>query len=58
MSDDLNNKGMADRDRINVNEIHELVYWSQSLEVTEKKLKETVAKVGPMVRDVKKALGK
>jgi hypothetical protein len=58
MSDDKQKTGSADRDRINIHEDYELRDWSQSLGVTPEELKKAVEKVGPMVEDVKKELGK
>lgn len=58
MSDDLKNRGAADRVRINVNEDHEVRYWTKEFGISEEKLRETVARVGVMVADVRKALGK
>ncbi|WP_006575424.1 DUF3606 domain-containing protein [Cupriavidus sp. HPC(L)] len=58
MSDDLQKRGPADRSRINVNEQWELHYWSARFGVTPQALKNAVAKVGVMVTDVQKYLGK
>lgn len=58
MSDDKSVRGPADAQRINVNEDYEVQYWTTELEITEDKLRETVKKVGVMVADVRKALGK
>ncbi len=58
MSDDKTKSGAGDRERINVSEDYELRDWSKSLGVTPEKLKEAVQKVGPMVDDVKRELGK
>jgi Protein of unknown function (DUF3606) len=58
MSDDLQNRGAADRNRINVHEAHELRYWTKALGVTEEQLKAAVAKVGVMAVDVRRHLGK
>jgi hypothetical protein len=58
MADDTSKRGPADRTRINVNESWELRYWTETLGVTEQKLRDTVKKVGVMVADVKKELGK
>jgi hypothetical protein len=57
MADDLSKRGKSDRDRINVNEAHELRDWSRSLGCTEQQLKDAVKKVGVMVADVKRHLG-
>jgi hypothetical protein len=58
MADDTAKRDYRDRDRINVHEDYELGYWSKELGVTPEKLKQTVEKVGVMVTDVRKALGK
>lgn len=39
MSDDLKNKGAQDRLRINVNEDHELTYWTKELNCTADELR-------------------
>lgn len=46
MSDDLKNRGAQDRSRINVNEAHELHYWTKELNVSEDQLREAVQAVG------------
>ena len=56
MADDLGNRGSQDRSRINVNEQHELRYWTQALGVTEAKLRSAVAAAGTGVAAVKKYL--
>lgn len=58
MADDLKNRGPADRARVNINEVHELRYWTEKFGVTENALKAAVDRVGPMAADVAKALGK
>lgn len=58
MSDDLKNRGPQDRSRINVNEDHELRYWSKELGVSESRLKEAVKAAGVSVQAVKEHLGK
>jgi hypothetical protein len=58
MADDKSKTGGQDRDRINVNEDYELRDWSEKLGVTPDRLKEVVDRVGPMVDDVRKELGK
>jgi hypothetical protein len=58
MADDTAKRDYRDRDRINVHEEYEVRYWSKELGVTPEKLKQTVEKVGVMVTDVRKALGK
>jgi hypothetical protein len=58
MPDDKTKTGPADDKRVNVHEDYELRYWSGKFGVTPEKLKDAVRKVGPMVDDVKKELGK
>ena len=58
MSDDVNNRGSQDRDRINVHEEHEVRYWTKELGVSEARLKDLVQTHGLMVKDIRKALGK
>lgn len=58
MADDKSKTGGQDRSRINVNEDYELRDWSKKFGVTPSELKKAVEKVGPMVADVKKELGK
>ena len=56
MADDLTKRGRPDRDRINVDEDHELTYWSEKFGVSRDRLREAVAKVGPMVNRVEQEL--
>ncbi len=58
MADDLKNTGKQDDIRINVNQDHEVAYWTKELGVTAARLREVVAKVGPLVKNVRKDLGK
>lgn len=57
MADDRTKRGLADAARINVNEEHELRYWSKTLNASEAELREAVAKVGVMAKDVRAHLG-
>jgi hypothetical protein len=57
MADDKTQTGRADRERINVNEDYELRDWSAKLGVTSWEVKAAVRKVGPMAKDVARALG-
>ena len=57
MSDDLKNRGPADRARVNVHEEWERRWWSEHYGVNEARLKEAVEKAGVMSEDVKKYLG-
>lgn len=58
MSDDLANTGAQDRSRINVNEPHEVRYWTQRLGVSEADLRKAVADVGVSAKTVAEHLGK
>jgi len=56
MSDDLSNKGPADRSRINVNEDYELKYWAKALAASELEIREAVKAVGPSAEKVRALL--
>ncbi|CAB3846688.1 hypothetical protein LMG26689_01757 [Achromobacter animicus] len=58
MSDDLSKRGPQDRSRINVNEPHELRYWTQALGVSEAQLRDAVKAVGPSATAVREHLRK
>lgn len=58
MADDLKKRGKPDQDRINVDEAWERKRWAKHFGISEDQLGETVRLHGPMVKDVKKALGK
>lgn len=58
MADNPDDRGPRDRSRINVNQPHELQYWSRKLGVTEQELRSAVEKAGPMVDNVQRQLGK
>jgi uncharacterized protein DUF3606 len=53
MADDLKQTGRQDDERINSDQDHELAYWSQKLGVSRDELREAVAKVGSMVKNVR-----
>jgi hypothetical protein len=57
MADDLTQRGPQDAARINVNEHHELRYWTQTFGVTEAKLRSAVAAAGTSTEAVRKYLG-
>ena len=48
-------RAIPDRSRINLDEIHEVKYWTRELRVSESKLKELVAKVGAAADKVRRA---
>ena len=58
MPDDPSKRGKPDQDRINVHEDWERKHWAKELGISEDRLRELVKLHGPMVKDVKKALGK
>jgi hypothetical protein len=57
MADDLTNRGAQDRSRINVNEKHEVRYWTQKWDISEEQLAAAVKKVGVSVDAVARELG-
>ena len=56
MSDDLKKTGAADRTRINVNEEHELSYWTEKFGCSRAELKAAVKAAGVMAKDVEAKL--
>jgi hypothetical protein len=58
MSDDLKNRGPADRSKINVHEKWEVDYWTKHFGVSEQKLRDAVKAVGVSADAVKRHLGK
>ena len=58
MADNLTDRGPQDRTRINVNQPHEVRYWSRKLGVSEEALRSAVQTAGPMVDKVQQHLGK
>lgn len=58
MPDDKTKKGPADRERVNIHEPYEVEYWTKHFGVTAQQLKDCVQRVGPMVSNVKRCLGK
>lgn len=54
MADNPALRGGQDRSRIDVNEKHELAYWTKKFRVSRDELKAAVADVGPLVADVEK----
>jgi hypothetical protein len=58
MPDNLHQRGKPDRDRINVHEPWELRDWAKHFGASEDKVREAVQRVGVMVTDVKRYLGK
>jgi len=58
MADDRDNRGSADRTRINMEEDYEVRYWTQKWRVSREQLAAAVRAVGVMAADVAKKLGK
>lgn len=56
MSDNLQDRGLTDRARINIEEPWEVRYWCHRLGCTEEELRDAVGKAGVMVNDVKEVL--
>ncbi|KFN42355.1 DUF3606 domain-containing protein [Arenimonas oryziterrae] len=56
MSDDLKNRGPADRSRVNVNEDWELRYWTAHFNTTPEKLRAAVKAVGVSAAAVQRHL--
>jgi hypothetical protein len=56
MADDPRETRPQDAQRVNVNQEHELRYWSHKLGVSPEQLKKVVARVGPMADDVERAI--
>jgi uncharacterized protein DUF3606 len=58
MADDHNDRSPRDRQRINMSEDDEVLYWSKKWGVSREQLSEAVRKVGPMSAAVGRLLGK
>jgi hypothetical protein len=58
MADNLKDRGAQDRARINVNEEHEVRYWTKKFGVSEDELKKAVESAGVSADAVAKKLGK
>jgi hypothetical protein len=56
MPDDTTKSGGQDRERINVNQAHELRDWAKSMKTTPEKLKEAVQAVGDRADKVREFL--
>jgi hypothetical protein len=56
MADDPKQPGKADDARINIEQDHELRYWSDKFGVSREELQSAVAKAGPLVRNVREHL--
>lgn len=57
MSDDLRKKGVQDRSRINMNEPHEVSYWTEKFGVTKEELQKAIETTGSnSAAEIQKAL--
>ena len=58
MADDLKQTGKPDDQRINVEQEHELSYWSKELGVSREELRDAVQQAGPVVKNVRQHLNR
>jgi hypothetical protein len=58
MTDEPLSRGGKDRTRIDLNDDHDLRYWSRRLNISRTDLKRAVDKVGVVAADVARYLGK
>ena len=58
MADDLKQTGKADDQRINVEQDHEMSYWSKELGVSREQLRDAVQQAGPLVKNVRQHLNR
>jgi Protein of unknown function (DUF3606) len=58
MPDNLKQTGKPDDQRINIEQDHELNYWSKELGVSRDELRNAVKQAGPVVRDVRQHLSR
>jgi hypothetical protein len=56
MSDNLKQTGKPDDSRINIEQDHELQYWSEKFGVSRDELRKAVQAAGPTVKDVQRHL--
>ncbi|KQY35507.1 hypothetical protein ASD38_02825 [Caulobacter sp. Root487D2Y] len=56
MADNLQDRGPQDRARVNVNEPHEVSYWTRKFGVTPDQLRDAVTEVGVSADAVEQAL--
>lgn len=58
MADDLKQTGKSDDSRINVEQDHEVRYWSEKFGVSPNEIRQAVGDAGPMVTDVQRYLNR
>jgi hypothetical protein len=56
MADDPDHRGPQDRMRIDIDQEHEVRYWTRELGVNENHLREAIREVGPMADRVRQHL--
>ena len=56
MADDLQERGPQDRSRINLEQEHEVRYWTKALGCSEEELRAAVKKVGSTAEAVRHAV--
>ena len=56
MTDNLTKRDQPDRSKINLNEAHEVRYWTKHLKISTEELERVVAKVGNSAAAVRKEL--
>jgi hypothetical protein len=56
MADNLKQTGKPDDARINIEQDHEVQYWSEKFGVSREQLKQAVRSAGPMAKDVQRHL--
>lgn len=58
MADDLKQTGRQDDQRINLDQDHEVNYWSKELGVSREELRRAVEQAGPTVKNVRQHLNR
>ena len=58
MADDLKQTGKSDDQRINVEQHHEMSYWSKELGISRDELRSAVQQAGPLVKNVRQHLNR
>jgi Protein of unknown function (DUF3606) len=58
MADDLKQAGKPDDQRINLEQDHEVSYWSKELGVSRDELRNAVQRAGPLVKNVRQHLNR
>lgn len=56
MADNLQERGPRDRSRVNLDQEHEVRYWTKKFGCTEEELREAVRKVGSSAQAIEQAV--